>query len=120
LSHTLYLENGAAKERNDETFSANIHNLLVNQFFIEQPMGEVAVNVINEIVKAKNVSRANYDYYMFIANKVGDPYISNRLKNIIESKSKDIASLKKEQERLERRLKEIKLQLSNESNKEKE
>lgn len=120
LSHTLYLENGAAKERDDETFSANIHNLLVNQFFIEQPMGEVAVNVINEIVMAKKVSRENYDYYMFIANKVGDPYISNRLKNIIESKSKDIARLKKEQERLERRLEEIKLQLSNESNKEKE
>ena len=120
LSHPLYLENGAAKERDDETFSANIHNLLVNQFFIEQPMGEVAVNVINEIVMAKKVSRENYDYYMFIANKVGDPYISNRLKNIIESKSKDIARLKKEQKRLERRLEEIKLQLSNESNKEKE
>lgn len=112
LSHTLYLEDGAAKARRDETFSANIHNLLVNQFFIEQPMGEVAVNVISEIVKAKIITQEYYDYYMFIANKVGDPYISNRLKNIIESKSKDIVGLQEEKKKLERRLKEINHQLS--------
>ena len=112
LSHTLYLEDGAAKARRDETFSANIHNLLVNQFFIEQPMGEVAVNVISEIVKAEKITQEYYDYYMFIANRVGDPYISNRLKNIIKSKSKDIVSLQEEKKGLEKRLKEINNQLS--------
>lgn len=115
LSHTLYLEDGSAKARRYETFSANIHNLLVNQFFIEQPMGEVAAHVIQEIVKAGKLTREDYDYYMFIANKVGDPYISNRLKNIIESKPKDIDSLREEKKDLERRLEEIKQQLSHQS-----
>ena len=118
LSHTLYLENGATKARNDETFSANIHNLLVNQFFIEQPMGEVAANVINKIVEVEEITRKEeYDYYMFIAKKVGDPYIRNRLINIIECKSKDIVRLREEQKRLERRLKEIKQQLKDSNKK---
>ncbi|MEE3485712.1 MAG: hypothetical protein VZQ98_15510 [Bacteroidales bacterium] len=117
LSHTLYLENGEAKARNDETFSANIHNLLVNQFFIEQPMGEVAANIIKKIVGSEEIVRKEeYNYYIFIAKKVGDPYISNRLINIIESKTKDTVSLKEEQERLEKRLKEIEYQLSKEDN----
>ncbi len=117
LSHSLYLENGEAKARNDETFSANIHNLLVNQFFIEQPMGEVAANIIKKIVGSEEIVRKEeYNYYMFIAKKVGDPYISNRLINIIESKTKDTVSLKEEQERLKRRLNEIEDQLSKEGN----
>lgn len=118
LSHTLYLENGAAKARKDETFSANIHNLLVNQFFIERPMGEVAANIIEEIAGAEEITKEKYDYYMFIANKIGDIYIRNRLINIIESKSKDVvrSGLEEEQKRLERRLEEIKHQL-NEGNK---
>ena len=118
LSHTLYLENGKAKSRSDETFSANIHNLLVNQFFIEQPMGEVAASIIKEIVKAENISRKDYDYYMFIAQKVGDPYISNRLKNIIGDKVKDIVNLKEEKEWLQKRLKEVEYQLSQKEDKE--
>lgn len=116
LSHTLYLEKGEAKSRSDETFSANIHNLLVNQFFIEQPMGEVAVNVINKIVEAKNIERKeDYDYYMYIASKIGDTYIRNRLKHIIENRVTDKIRLTEEYERLTKRMEEIKCQLSKEN-----
>ena len=78
-------------------------------------MGEVAVNVINKIVEAKNIERKeDYDYYMYFANKIGDTYIRNRLKHIIENRVSDKIRLTEEYERLTKRLEEINCQLSKE------
>jgi energy-coupling factor transporter ATP-binding protein EcfA2 len=110
LSHTLYIEDGQAKARHDETFSANIHNLLVNQFFIEKPMGEVAARIIEEIATKNEFSTQEYDFYRFVVNMIGDNYLRNTLSGILKKgQTKD--SLLKEKEEISKRLEDIELRL---------
>ena len=112
LSNTLYLKDGKAKKRTEETFAAHIHNLLVNQFFIEKPMGEVAAKVIEEIASInKSLNKEAYEYYHYVAEHVGDPYIKNTLKDVLsryapkEPLLEELAALKKRQREIEIQLK---------------
>ena len=112
LEKTLYLTDGKAKKRTEETFAAHIHNLLVNQFFIEKPMGEVAAKAIEEIAAKDNqIKVEDYDYYRFVTKHVGDRYIQNTLLGILNRYS-SIASLQQELVVLKKRQSEIENQIN--------
>lgn len=59
-SNILRLNNGQIKEIGQQTFGANIHDLLANDFFLEKGfMGEFAKNEINEVIESLNFRRLN-------------------------------------------------------------
>lgn len=57
-SNILRLTNGNIKNVQDQTFGANIHDLLANDFFLENGfMGEFAKNEINKVIDSLNYER---------------------------------------------------------------
>lgn len=114
----LYMKDGNTAKKDNQTFAANIHDLLYNQFFIENPIGEVAyssvkkvVNMYNEFPKLTQKDKeqfySNINYYRKIINLIGEPYLHNTLTEmldfiIMESGKHD--EIKAEQEKLKRRL----------------
>ncbi|TMM31222.1 hypothetical protein FDT66_04430 [Polaribacter aestuariivivens] len=59
-SNILRLNNGQIKELEQQTFGANIHDLLANDFFLEKGfMGEFAKNEINKVIESLNFKRLN-------------------------------------------------------------
>lgn len=55
-SNILRLDNGNVLESDQETFGANIHDLLANDFFLENGfMGEFTKNEINNVIEHLNV-----------------------------------------------------------------
>ena len=102
-------ENGNANQieiDTDETFGANIHELLINSFFMKSSMGEFVENKIKKIINfyyqvIENQSvesliklkREYQDYkleFQYIVNSVGDEIIRNILTNHIESIEKKL------------------------------
>lgn len=74
--NVLYLEDGAVKKQEKETFGANYYDLLYNSFFFEKnAIGEVAAEVISELI--------NHPEEMTEALKdiLGDPIIRGYLIN---------------------------------------
>ena len=47
----LYLEDGKKIDRDQQTFAANFHELLYNQFFIDYTMGDVGKKAIQKIIE---------------------------------------------------------------------
>lgn len=86
--------------REQQTFAANYHELLYNQFFIEYTMGEVGKKAIQEIIETyEMVCRnrqtdkyqnllANYgeirEYYEFVVGMVADNYLKKSLEGMLE------------------------------------
>lgn len=99
-SRILYLQNGEKIIREQQTFAANYHELLYNQFFIEYTMGEVGKKAIQEIIETyEMVCRnrqtdkyqnllANYgeirEYYEFVVGMVADNYLKKSLEGMLE------------------------------------
>lgn len=107
--------------KGSKTFGANIHELLVNGFFIDNSMGKFAAKQIDEIVKfyteVINLTNENFeelkkeysikkDKFYFILEHIGEDYISGVIKSHIEEielklnennfKEKKIKQLKEE------------------------
>lgn len=95
-SRTLYLASNEQMEGKEmgETFAANVHELLYNQFFIDDTMGEVSRNAIREIIdkyrtrlsmsaKAKKLLRARLPYYKYVQSIVSEPYLKNTLGDML-------------------------------------
>ena len=92
--------NGEKIIREQQTFAANYHELLYNQFFIEYTMGEVGKRAIQEIIETyEMVCRnrqtdkyqnllANYgeirEYYEFVVGMVADNYLKKSLEGMLE------------------------------------
>lgn len=85
--------------KGSKTFGANIHELLVNGFFIDNSMGKFAQEKINEIIKfygkvinstndsfeeLKKEYSARKDKFYFILEHIGEDYISGVVKSHIE------------------------------------
>jgi len=110
------------------TFGANIHELLINGFFMKNSIGEFALETINSIVefhhKVVNVEEKDLDLlkkeyqkkkneFSFIQEHIGEKYISKIVKNHIEEieKTLNVDDLKKKKiEWLEQELKRLKEQ----------
>jgi len=111
-----------------KTFGANIHELLINGFFMKNSIGEFALNEIKKIIdfhnkvlqsNDKNLEKLKKEYsslkerFYFIQEHIGEEYIAEVLKNHIgdiekklhsdEYKQKKIEELKKELEALQKR-----------------
>lgn len=103
-SRTLYLKDGAPEKRVQQTFAANYHELLYNQFFINNTMGEVGIKAIQDLMNYYKVERdfnreqtkrydKRKDYFRFIVDMIGDNYLRNSLKVMldeIEAKMKEL------------------------------
>lgn len=99
-SRILYLQNGERTEREQQTFAANFHELLYNQFFIEYTMGEVGKKAIQEIIEMYEQVRRNHPaetpldlsvkfrqsrkYYEFVVGMVADNYLKKSLEGMLE------------------------------------
>ena len=96
----LYLQNGKQTYRDQQTFAANFHELLYNQFFIEYTMGEVGKKAIQEIIEMyEMVCRhlqtdkhqdmfakfsQSREYYGFVVGMVADNYLKKSLEGMLE------------------------------------
>lgn len=102
LQNVLLLDNGEIQTKNlfeDQTFAANIYDLLQKQFFMTAPIGEIAKNRINEIISfCKNeISFDNVEekiqIYDSIINNLGDSYFKNTLFYMLNKKKKELTNV---------------------------
>jgi hypothetical protein len=83
-SNILMLEEGEKKENKDRCFGANIYDLLCNHFFMDEFIGEFALEKINEMVRL---------YHLASDNK-RDDVISHQRRELFLQKEKDFRLLK--------------------------
>lgn len=102
--HVLYLSNGCPVRNDNETFAANIHELLHNQFFIKDYIGDVGRKAISDLVEDYNkvVSNKNADvqakdllkypleYYGYIARHVAERYMRKNLLEMVDDMSQRV------------------------------
>jgi energy-coupling factor transporter ATP-binding protein EcfA2 len=116
-----------SKNYNTLTFGANIHKMLIDNFFIKNTIGDFALDKINDVVEfynkvnnidiskieeLKSLYQVKQKEFNFIANNIGENYIGGILKNninFIEKKlgfydiEKEIQEKEKELNLLKRR-----------------
>lgn len=83
-SNILMLEEGEKKENKDRCFGANIYDLLCNHFFMDEFIGEFALEKINEMVSI---------YHLESVNKGNDVSRNQRREHFLQ-KEKDFRLLK--------------------------
>lgn len=105
---------GEKGEKITRTFGANIHELLLNGFFMDSSMGEFARNKIQEIVGfskgIKEYEKKKKEFY-FVADNIGDDYIRSVIKNHLldmESKFKSDDYIKGKIKNLEKEIEKLK------------
>lgn len=100
--NVLHLDNGSAvKMQHEETFCANIYDILEHQFFLESAVGKFAEEKIRNLLEqsesssVKPLSKDVYEYYQKFINKIGDKYLKKSLECILkkyeESNDSDIS-----------------------------
>lgn len=90
----LMLEDGEIRHNKitEQTFGANIYDLLKNQFFMNAPIGEIARLKMNEIIEYANCKDKNgiddnkIDHYLEVVEKFGDSYLRNTLMYMLNKK----------------------------------
>lgn len=85
-SKILRLENGIPKNDVSQTFGANIHDLLANDFFLKEGfMGEFAKEKIEAIIKGLTILINQKEI-----EKINNSYNSNSLPNYVEMKKRHL------------------------------
>ena len=95
IQNLLMLENGEKRDSKitEQTFGANIYDLLKNQFFMTAPVGEIARNKINEIIEFANSNSISDDekqlenYICYVKN-LGDSYLRNTLEYLLKNRKR--------------------------------
>lgn len=125
--HTLYLKDGEVMGHDNQTFGANIHELLANQFFVKDTMGNVSRENVERVAilyqrmidgKEKKEAlaefRKNMDMLEYTMSIIGEPYIRNVSQGMLKELKKEagipldtMKDLENERKQLEDRLKEI-------------
>lgn len=125
--HTLYLKDGEVVRRGNQTFGANIHELLANQFFVKDTMGEVSRGSVERVAllykrvtegKDKDTALEAFskekDVLEYAISIIGEPYIRQVTQGMLKElkKAADIPletmkDLEDERKLLEKRLEEI-------------
>lgn len=117
----LYLKDGKTENKDNQTFASNIHDLLYNQFFIQNPIGEVALASVKQIVdmydvtnnvpqKVKDVFFSKIEYYSKVVNLIGENYLRNTLMGMLDTimlRNNNKRILEEEKRRLILRVSEI-------------
>lgn len=85
------------------TFSANIHTLVKNGFFMTSTIGEFAKNKIEEVIEIINAKKyqENKEYCDYIISIVGEPLIKNKLLSMIDSQETLQDKIKRKKQELE-------------------
>lgn len=92
VNHTLNLDNGEVKRKEKQTFGANYHELLYDQF-VSDTIGAVVRKVVNTIVSLQNQieNREKCDalledigYYQFLVSTIAEPYLRKNLISMLE------------------------------------
>lgn len=115
----LEVEKGKSKPKNyegDNTFGENIHEMFAGGFFMDSTKGAFVESKIKELLQElKTVSQNDFfekkDGYQKLINLMGESYIKTILQNHLDegiAKYENKSLLIIEQERLEKRLEEIK------------
>ena len=95
VQNLLMLEEGEKRDNKiaEQTFGANIYDLLKNQFFMTAPVGEIARNKINEIIEFANSDNTSDDenqlgnYKCYVKN-LGDSYLRNTLEYLLKNRKR--------------------------------
>ena len=116
----LYLKDGNVEKKQNQTFAANIHDLLYNQFFIKNPIGEVAYSSVKHIIdvyndkdlsqKTKETFLSNIEFYHRMVNLIGEPYLHNTLSEMLDTiivRSKDRELIENERNRLQEKINQL-------------
>lgn len=76
----LFLKDGNPEMIGEETFASNIYSLFRNAFFLEgAPIGEFAVNKINQLCKKIENKNLSDSELLKEINQIGDPIIRNQI-----------------------------------------
>ena len=95
--HVLYMTDDTKLPAN-RTFGANIYDLLNQQFFMNNTIGEFAAQKINEVValygmnkrseQRKRQFRVNYNSYVGLYNLIGDDYLRKVVLRMVSEMSR--------------------------------
>lgn len=120
----LFLNDGNVEHPKNETFGANIHDLLYSNFFIKDYMGSIARKAVDDIVKlrsrkgngsaASEVNEDDLDYFSYLASTIAEPYIRKQLMGIVEKVkiASPLEIARQKQKVLEEQLEAIKKEIS--------
>ena len=107
----LRLEEGEPSTREfEQTFGANIHDLLANDFFMQGFMGEFAKNYIKDLIddidKIPDNELLEDMYIKFLdkINLIGEPVIKNSAKSFLDKKFEEVIVLTTRRKELNREL----------------
>jgi hypothetical protein len=107
LSNVIRLENGEVSISDKQTFGANIHDLLANDFFMKEgAIGKFAKDKIQGIIDELNgkSNEMKKENIFSLINIIGEPFLKSKLLEMYYSKydkDKRIQELKEEINRLE-------------------
>lgn len=129
--HTLNMTRGEVKRKDAQTFGANIHDLLYDQF-IDDSIGAVvrkAVDTITGMYKyseredVKKKMMKDSRYYRFLASTIAEPFLRKNLLEMLSQmqtkQGKEDESLEEllvEREWLAKRMKEVDKEIENRQN----
>lgn len=129
--HTLNMTRGEVKRKDVQTFGANIHDLLYDQF-IDDSIGSVvrkAVDTITGMYKdseredVKKMMMKDSRYYRFLASTIAEPFLRKNLLEMLSQmqtkQGKEDESLEEllvEREWLAKRMKEVDKEIENRQN----
>lgn len=102
----------------DRTFCANVYDLLANQFFMKEFVGEFAHGkldrLIEEVNQKKELSIDEYKSLSKEVDRIGDDFIREKLTEKLEKSLPKAMAMVQERERLQKRITEIDEQLTKE------
>lgn len=120
----LFLNDGNVEHPKNETFGANIHDLLYSNFFIKDYMGSIARKAVDDIVKLKNMNDKNgvtqemkeedVEYFSYLASTIAEPYIRKQLMAVVEKvkKPSSLEIARQKRKALENQLEAINKEIS--------
>lgn len=112
--HCLFLKDGKVIRPSQETFGANIHDLLYNQFFLTQFVGNVASDAAKNVIETyrkENLWAEESGYCRFLSHLISEPYMKKTLSTLVtqmeipsREKERELKTLEKEEKALQERL----------------
>jgi hypothetical protein len=97
-TNTLHLDDGKIHSKSKEirqTFGANIHELLKNDFFLQRFMGDVAYDFITGLIEdinereEKSITKSEEDELILKINLIGEPFFRVKLTEMLFEKLAD-------------------------------
>lgn len=91
-----------------KTFGANIHRLLMDEFFMQSTVGEYAKGKINEMIKNLQSDKSEFDSHdINFIESIGEPIVRDRMLHMYNKSTNQTVGYKMEVKRLEERVEKI-------------